>query len=132
MGKSTHTKLWNTLFDTPLLNGDLNLLAFCDGKPVIYGIPWCGTSGISDCKTYPLGGIILLSQAEQDECVELSADQKTLLIMQRLISPAWTASMLEENLAFTSRISKQIAVCRLKCTKNPSAAHTMKQWIDEL
>ena len=132
MGKSTHTKLWNTMFDTPLLNGDLNLLAFCDGKPVIYGIPWCGTSGISDSKTYPLGGIILLSQAGQDECVELSDDQKTLLIMQRLISPAWSASMLEENLAFTARLSKQIGVCRLKCTKNPSAAHTMKQWIDNL
>ena len=131
MGKSTHTRLWNTLFDTPLLNGDLNLLAFLDGKPVIYGIPWCGTSGIADSKTYPLGGIILLSQAEQDECVELSANQQTLLIMQRLISPAWTASMLEENLAFTNKLSKQIHVCRLKCTKNPSAAHTMKQWIDE-
>lgn len=130
MGKSTHTSLWQELFDTPVLNGDLNLLAFKDNEPVVYGIPWCGTSGIFVTDTFPLGGIILLARSEQDSCEELSPDKKALLILQRLISPAWTKEMLEQNLQFTSLLSQRIDVCRLKCTKNPSAARTMKCWID--
>lgn len=46
MGKSTHTALWHELFDTPYLNGDLNLLGLHKDHIIAYGIPWCGTSGI--------------------------------------------------------------------------------------
>lgn len=130
MGKSTHTELWNKLFHTPLLNGDLNLLAFKNGIPVIYGIPWCGTSKISDSGCYPLGGIILLARGEKDVCEKLSPDKKTLLISQRLISPAWDAPMLQKNIDAAQKLSKKIPVCRLKCTKNDSAAYTVKKWID--
>lgn len=131
MGKSTHTGLWKQLYDTPILNGDLNLLSLSDGIPVIYGIPWCGTSGLSTTQSCPLGGIILLKQAKKDKCQELSEDQKALLIMQRLISPSWTAKMLRHNLDFCQRLSKKTAVCQLQCTKENSAVYTMKAWIDE-
>lgn len=130
MGKSTHTSLWNKLFDTPILNGDLNLLAFLDGEPVIYGIPWCGTSGLSVSERYLLGGIVLLARDEQDSCIELSPDKKALLISQRLISPTWNEAMLHKNLKFTEKLAKHIRVCQLKCTKKDSAAYTMKEWID--
>ena len=130
MGKSTHTSLWHKLFGTPLLNGDLNLLAFSNDKPIIYGIPWCGTSGISVAEDYPLGGIILLARDEEDSCEELSQDKKALLISQRFISPTWNESMLKKHLKFTQKLSKQIHICQLKCTKNDSAAYTMKDWID--
>lgn len=130
MGKSTHTNLWNQLFKTPVLNGDLNLLAFCEDEPVIYGIPWCGTSKRFVAKTYPLGGIVLLARDEQDACVELSPDQKALLTAQRLISPSWSKDMLHNHIQFTQRLSKQIHICQLKCTKNDTAAYTMRTWID--
>ena len=130
MGKSTHTALWHALYKTPLVNGDLNLLSIKDGKPVVYGIPWCGTSGISSVHTYPLGGIVLLKQAANDQCDALPADEQALMVSQRLISPAWDADMLSENLDFTSRLTSLVSVCMLKCTKQPSAAKCMKQWID--
>ena len=57
-GKSTHTNLWHKLYDTPYLDGDLNLLAFEGGRPVVMGIPWCGTSGIYTTERWSLGGII--------------------------------------------------------------------------
>lgn len=131
-GKSTHTNLWNQLFDTPILNGDLNLLAIENGQAVIHGLPWCGTSGISNPATYPLGGIVLLKQAKEDVVEELSADQKQLSIMNRFISPFWNEEMLEHNLKFAKDLSQQIMICRLKCTKEDSAAQTMKAYIDNL
>lgn len=130
-GKSTHTNLWHRLLKTPLLNGDLNLLAFQDKEPVIHGLPWCGTSGISDPGTYPLGGIILLKQGETDLVEELSPDLKQLLLLQRLISPSWNEEMLEENLRFTDRLTGHIPVCRLRCTMKDSAVTAIKSYIDD-
>lgn len=129
-GKSTHTNLWKEQFGTPLLNGDLNLMEITSQGAVIHGTPWCGTSGIFTTESYPLGGIVLLKQALQDSCETMSQDKKILSVMQRLISPSWTADMLQWNLKFTERLVEQIPVFRLWCTPNPSAALTMRSQID--
>jgi len=130
MGKSTHTNLWKELLDTPIINGDLNLLSITDGQPVVHGIPWCGTSGIYDTKTYPLGGIILLNQAKENVIEELSADQKLLLLSQRLISPTWTQKQLETNLNLIEKLIASIAVCKLHCTKEKEVLEVIKPWVD--
>lgn len=131
MGKSTHTNLWKELFQVPVFNGDLNMLGFENGTPVIYGLPWCGTSGIAETGSYPLGGIVLLGRGTMDACVELAMDQKILLTTQRLISPVWNASMLQHSLDFMTALAARTRICLLKCTKNPAAAETMKHWIDQ-
>ncbi len=131
MGKSTHTNLWNRILGTQILNGDLNLMELTSDSAIVHGTPWCGTSGIADKHTYPIGGIVLLKQAKQDVCVKLSENEKALLVMQRLISPAWTKEMIEENLSFTSRLAKIVPVFRLECTKEDSAVYTVKERIDK-
>lgn len=129
-GKSTHTSLWNTLFHTPVLNGDLNLIGIDDGNPFVYGMPWCGTSGIRTAKTYPLGGIILLKQHSTDRLFPLSDVKKQLLVMQRLISPTWTKELLCLNLAFAEALCQKAPVWQLGATMEPSAAARMKHVID--
>ena len=129
-GKSTHTNMWKELYDIELLNGDLNLLTIENGRPVVHGIPWCGTSEIFTKKTVPLGGIILLKQAADDTIEELPPDKQALLVMQRFISPMWTAGQLKESVSFAEELTKEILVCRLRCTKNNSAAGLSKSRID--
>lgn len=130
MGKSTHTNLWKELYRITLLNGDLNLLGCDHGQPMVHGIPWCGTSEIYSTQSLPLGGIILLNQASCNRVEELSKDRKQLLISQRLISPAWTISMFEQNMNIVENIEPSILVCKLHCTKEYSAAKTIKSYID--
>lgn len=130
-GKSTHTNLWNKHWGTPIFNGDLNLLSIENGQPVIHGIPWCGTSGISDTGSHPLGGIVLLKRAPTDYVEEMTADRQALSVMNRFISPLWTKDMLRQNLTFATTLSEKILVCQLNCTKEPSAAKTMKAYIEE-
>lgn len=130
-GKSTHVDLWNELYDTPVINGDLNLLAIENGIPVVKGTPWCGTSGISDTSTYILGGITLLKQASEDSVEELSSDQKRLLVFQRLISPAWNSDQIAFSITMIDRLAEDILICRLHCTKDENAAVTMKERIDD-
>lgn len=129
-GKSTHTNLWHEMLGVTLLNGDLNVLALENGQPTIHGLPWCGTSGISDTASHPLGGIILLKQAKEDHVEELSEDTKRLLVLQRLISPTWTPQMLSANLDLVDELADQIYIARLHCTKNFSAVDVMKKGID--
>ena len=131
MGKSTHTALWHELFGTPYLNGDLNLLGFEDGHITVYGIPWCGTSEIFTTEQYELGGIVLLGRDSQTDRLEkLPPSEKILRVMQRMISPAWKEIQLTRNLSFAEKIADCVPVLHFLCTKNPSAAHTMKNAID--
>lgn len=130
MGKSTHTALWHNILHTPYLNGDLNLVAQKNGQPVVYGIPWCGTSHISTAKTYPLGGIVLLGRADTDYIVTLEHYEKVLQVMQRMISPSWHASLMECNLNFANVLADMIPVYKLMCTKTPSALEVIKAHID--
>ncbi len=129
-GKSTHTNLWHRFGSTRLVNGDLNLLAMEGETPLVHGIPWCGTSGIRDTGTYPLGGILLLKQSAKNRVEELSPEEKILLIQQRLISPFWTAGMLEESLSLVEKLTSHILVCRLHCTISEDAVKTAKGRID--
>lgn len=129
-GKTTHVTLWKDLYRTAVLNGDLNLLALEGGRPVVHGIPWCGTSGMFDKRTLPLGGIVLLKRAGEDAVEELPPDRKALLILQRFISPMWDAAMFRGGAAFAEELSGKIMACRLLCTKDPSAARTIRTRID--
>ena len=131
MGKSTHTALWHEQFQTPYLNGDLNLIGCENDKLIVYGIPWCGTSGIFTTKQYPLGGIVLLGRHPERDLVEdLSTSDKILRVMQRMISPAWTEELLSQNLSFASEIADKVPVFHLSCTMHPSAAQAARDEID--
>ena len=83
-------------------------------------------------KDYPLGGIIFLKQAAIDQVQSLQPDEKVLHILQRMISPAWTKELLLRNLHFSEALAPLIFSCRLYCTKEPSAARTLKAAIDAL
>ncbi|MBR1771554.1 MAG: PqqD family protein [Lachnospiraceae bacterium] len=135
-GKSTHAALWHDLLEVPYLNGDLNLIALrpepAGGQPkvVVYGLPWCGTSGISSTQTHPLGGIVFLSQAPADSVSPITGDERALSISRRLISPCWNGTMLLHQLDLTAQMAEHIFLCRLACTKDPSALKVIRAEID--
>ena len=113
-----------------MLNGDLNLLGIKDGEPVVYGLPWCGTSGISTTETSPLGGVIFLQQSAHNCTESLSADERSLMLCQRLISPTWTKDMLSAALSFCEQIEPNITCFRLCCTPDREAAEVCHAAID--
>lgn len=130
-GKSTHTRLWQETFGTPLLNGDLNLLSFSENTPVVHGIPWCGTSGISTTSSHPLGGIVFLKQDASDFVEELTPDVQILSLTNRMITPSWTPALFEKNLFFAEKLAPLTSLCRLHCTPTNHAAKVMKEYVDE-
>ena len=130
-GKSTHVGLWNSTFQTPWINGDLNLLGTENGQAVCYGLPWCGTSGISTPGRFPLGGITFLKQAPYDKVTHITGDAFALAVAQRMITPNWTAAQMQQSITAAERICPLTHGFRLECTKDPSAAIAMKAAIDQ-
>lgn len=131
IGKSTHANLWKDALNVKIFNGDVNLINFTDaGVPMVYGIPWCGTSETSTQGEYPLGGIILLKQAPEDYVEQMTREDKIASILHRLISPLWTETMLDMCLDFTEKLPESTFIARLYCTPNPSAMTVMKAEID--
>ena len=130
-GKTTHVKLWEKLYAVPVLNGDLNLLGMEKDEVFVYGIPWCGTSGVYTTKKYPLGGIILLKRGTENRVCKLPQDERQLYTAQRMISPAWTEKQVDDSLLFAEKLSDRIPIRQLYCTQEPSAAAGMKEYIDK-
>ena len=131
-GKSTHARLWKELFEVKDVNGDLNLLGCKEGKPVVYGLPWCGTSNTFDVNTYKLGGVILLKRNKENFAEDLTEDEKELLLQQRIISPSWDESLLNKQFEIVENIVKNgVIVARLNCTADYEAAIVMKEYLDK-
>ena len=67
-GKSTHSKMWQTLFeDCELLNDDNPTIRIVDGKVNIYGTPWSGKTPCYKNAKCRLQGIVRLKQAPVNE-----------------------------------------------------------------
>lgn len=129
-GKSTHTTIWNRLFETPIINGDINCISIDENGVQVHGIPWCGTSKTYDRKSYALGGIVLLQQSPNNYVEELTTSAQQLYVMQRLISPTWTVPMMDSNLVFAAELTNAVPVYRLHCNTEDTAAITIKNYID--
>lgn len=129
-GKSTHTNLWREAFAVELLNGDLNMLGMEDDRVMVYGQPWCGTSGISTEKSYPLGGITFLKKDRENRCEEPERPEKILSVIQRMISPAWEQALFERNISFAEKVEAHCPVWRLFCRPDREAAEVMRRAVD--
>ena len=133
VGKSTHAGLWHSLHNAQILNGDLNLIKFCDNqRPIVCGIPWCGTSELYTAEDIPLGGIIFLKQDCCDQLLPMATEDIILQTVWRTISPSWTDEMLGLTIAFAEKLSKAVPFFHLQCTKEPSAVSLIKEQIDAL
>ena len=130
-GKSTHARLWEQEFGVEQLNGDLNVLYVDEaGHARACGLPWCGTSGISQVYDLPLEAVVLLRQAPRDQVQELTPDERQLFLMNRLITPSWDAETLAQNVQAAGEIARATSICRLLATRKPSAAQLMRAQVD--
>ena len=73
-GKSTHASLWQRyIAGTALVNDDNPVVRIDeDGTATVYGSPWSGKTPCYRNVCYPLGGIVVLSQAPYNKIQRLS------------------------------------------------------------
>lgn len=71
VGKSTQAALWQKHRGAEIINGDKAGILVENGVYAC-GVPFCGTSGICQNRTMPLGAIVLLSQGESNSVKRLA------------------------------------------------------------
>lgn len=123
-GKSTHTRLWReNIEDAKLLNDDSPIIRCVDGVPTVFGSAWSGKTPCYINKSFPIRGIVRLSQAPHNAMRR----QSTISALGALLPscpPSFAYdSELQDNICDTlSEVLAKVPVYHLECLPDAAAA----------
>ncbi len=117
-GKSTHTRLWRQVFGprAMMINDDKPFLRFAEEEILACGAPWSGKHGLDSNISVPLRGICILRRGTENRIRPLSPEEALPMLQKQ----AGTAGV--ETQALVQRLSRQVPLWELHCTKAPEAA----------
>lgn len=124
MGKSTHTRLWQSLYGdaVQVFNDDKPALRRLDDGWFAYGTPWCGKDGINQNKKVPLGGICFLKRGEENKIRRLDKKEAMQNVLWQTTRKLKDVNKMTALLGLVDKLVREIPIFELECTKDPSAA----------
>ena len=115
IGKTTHVKLWQEVFDdVTIINGDKPILTVED-KVYVSGSPWCGKEGYNTNKTVPLKAICFIERADTPSISRLSGKEVIDRIFYQFSVPFENAILRMKSIAIADRLIKTVPFYLLKC-----------------
>ena len=130
IGKSTHAHLWQQLYKTPILDGDATACRMVQGVPIVYGLPWCGTSGEFINQRVPLGAIVFLQQANENRIEKLDLSEATLRLTARCFLLPWTHELMNQFLDTVQEIAENVDCYLLNCRPDSDAVELVKTCLE--
>lgn len=123
-GKSTHARLWLKYIDgTALVNDDNPVVRLADdGIPVVYGSPWSGKTPCYRNVSYPLGGIVLLSQAPYNNIHRLGGIHAYASLVASISGKRWDSRVADGLHATENALASTVPVWHLECLPDEEAA----------
>lgn len=129
-GKSTHTHLWQQLYLTPVLDGDAAACRIVDRIPVVYGLPWCGTSGEFINASVPLEAIVFLQQGQENSISKLDLHEAILRLASRCFLLPWNKKLMNQYFDTVQEIAESVDCYLLNCLPNPEAVELVKKCLE--
>lgn len=128
-GKSTHTGLWKELYgdSVTIVNDDRPAIRYIDGKAMLCGSPWSGTSKLFTNSKVPLKYIVMLEQADSNKAISLAKDRAIQLLMPRCFLPYYDQGMMEEAMCVLEKIINDIPVLLLQCRPDYEAVELVRK-----
>lgn len=118
-GKSTHAQLWLKHFEgTELLNDDNPVVR--DG--VVYGSPWSGKTPCYRNVSYPIGGIVMLSQAPYNKIRRLSGIEAYVDLAESVGGKIWDSRIAEGLHQTENKLASTVPMWHLECLPDEAAA----------
>ena len=118
-GKSTHAQLWlKHIEGTELVNDDNPVVR--DG--VVYGSPWSGKTPCYRNVCFPIGGIVMLSQAPYNKIRRLKGIEAYVAVVESIGSKVWDNRIAEGFHQTTNRLAQTIPMWHLECLPDEEAA----------
>ena len=115
-GKSTQVRLWQKYLGdgVTVLNDDTPAVCLKNGKPYVFGTPWCGSSFIHCNACAPLKAIVMLEQAMENSISKLSKQEVILRLLPRVLLPYVDQSLMSKAVDIFELIISKVPVYLLK------------------
>lgn len=126
-GKTTHTLLWQQMYQTPVLDGDVTACRINKDTPVVYGLPWCGTSGQFINASVPLGAIVFLQQCQENSIIKLDFQEAFLRLTARCFLLPWNQRLMDQYLNTIQKIVEKVSCYLLNCLPNQESVELVKE-----
>lgn len=123
-GKSTHSSLWLKYIEgTELVNDDNPVVRFLeDGSIMVYGSPWSGKTPCYRNVRYPLGAIVMLSQAPQNVIRRLRPLEAYAALIASISGKRWDSRLAEGLHETENLLATNAPVWHLDCLPDEEAA----------
>ena len=129
-GKSTHARLWLRYNDgSQLLNDDNPVVRVFENGVVVYGSPWSGKTPCYKNEFYPLGGLVLLSQAPHNKIERLRGVSAYAALVPSISGKRWERD-IADGLHFTENaLAGNVPVWYLECLPDEGAAKLCRETV---
>ena len=124
-GKSTQATLWETHRGARIINGDKAAVKL-ETQPMVYSMPFCGTSGICENVTLPLGCMVVLSQARENTIRRLGVQEALSMLSPNLFADQLIAEEWSKTLLLLLDLVASVPVYSLACTPDVRAVETLE------
>ena len=123
-GKSTHARLWlKHIEGTALVNDDNPVVrTYADGHATVFGSPWSGKTPCYRNISYPLGGIVLLSQAPYNKIHRLVGIQAYAALVPSISGKRWDKVIANGLHETENALAIHIPCWHLECLPDEEAA----------
>ena len=130
-GKSTHSSLWLKYIEgTELVNDDNPVVRVFENNEVrVYGSPWSGKTPCYRNLSYPLGGIVLLSQAPYNKIQRLTGIQAYVALVPSISGKRWDESIANGLHHTENALAMHVPVWHLECLPDEAAAQLCNKTI---
>jgi hypothetical protein len=118
-GKSTHVQLWLKYIEgTELVNDDNPVVR----NGVVYGSPWSGKTPCYRNVSYPIGGIVMLSQAPYNKIRRLKGIEAYVAVVESIGGKIWDSRIAEGQHQTENTLVSTIPMWHLECLPDEEAA----------
>ncbi len=125
-GKSTQAALWSTLRGACIRNGDRAVVRPGSDGFEAWGVPYCGSSGISLPGKLPLGAIVYLSQAPRNTVRRLQGVAAFRAIWEGCSLPVWDRADVDACTRTVTELISAVPVYHLQCTPDEGAVAALE------
>jgi hypothetical protein len=125
-GKSTHSSLWLKYIEgTELMNDDNPVVRIHDdGSIWVYGSPWSGKTPCYRNVNYPIGAIVLLSQAPYNKIQRMGGIHAYASLMESISGKRWDSRIADGLHQTQNSLVMSVPMWHLECLPDEEAAQT--------
>ncbi|MDD4690342.1 MAG: hypothetical protein PHE51_11440 [Eubacteriales bacterium] len=131
VGKSTHTSLWQEVYgdSIEIINDDTPAIVIENGQAILFGTPFCGTSGINKNKAVPLKAICFIQRSEDNHIERLSSTEAIRRFFEQIKRPV-TRELMNDALTMIGKVLEVTPIYLLSCNISHEAVEVVKNELE--